>query len=142
MYLISAACVCGAVRLLTHRLECCLEYVVYVYVKSLYGSTSSCPKEQQPLIMCQNSLNYYHSGINYFLRKLLIILLLFPSTINSVVGLSDICVCHFLTSCIAIKQEGVLELEVQVFSDWLGQVLYAESVHDGKTMSGGSQPTI
>lgn len=58
-----------------------------------------------------------------------------------------LCVCvhmyvFLLTSCIAIKQEGVLELEVQVFGDRLGKVLHAESVHNSETMSGRRQPEI
>lgn len=44
-----------------------------------------------------------------------------------------------LTSCIAVKQEGVLELKVQVFGDWFRQVLHAESVHNGETMPGRCQ---
>lgn len=48
-------------------------------------------------------------------------------------------VCHLLTSCIAVKQKWVLELEVQVFGDWLCQVLHTESVHNGETMPGRCQ---
>lgn len=45
------------------------------------------------------------------------------------------CVCAaLLTPCIAVKQKRVLELEVQVFGDWLCQVLHTESVHYGETM--------
>lgn len=44
-----------------------------------------------------------------------------------------------LTACIAVQQKRVLELEVQVFGDWLCQVLHAESVHNGETMSGRCQ---
>lgn len=40
-----------------------------------------------------------------------------------------------LTACITVQQKRVLELEVQVFGDWLCQVLHAESVHNGETMS-------
>lgn len=47
-----------------------------------------------------------------------------------------------LTSCIAVKEEGVLELEVQVFGDWLCQVLHIESVHNGETMPGRCQSEI
>lgn len=50
------------------------------------------------------------------------------------------CLCIFLlTSSIAVKQEGVLELEVQVFGDWLCQVLHTESVHNGEAMPGRCQ---
>ncbi len=44
-----------------------------------------------------------------------------------------------LTSSIAVKQEGVLELEVQVFGDWLCQVLHTESVHNGEAVPGRGQ---
>lgn len=55
----------------------------------------------------------------------------------------EVCLClHLwvLTSCVAVQQEGVLELEVQVFCDWLCQVLHAESIHYGETMPGRCQP--
>lgn len=52
-----------------------------------------------------------------------------------------VAVCH-LTSCIAIKQKWVLKLEVQVFGDWLRQVLHTEPVHNGETMSGRCQPEM
>lgn len=45
-----------------------------------------------------------------------------------------------LTPCVAVEQEGVLELEVQFFGDGLGQVLHAESVHDGEAVCGRCQP--
>lgn len=47
-----------------------------------------------------------------------------------------------LTSCVAVKQERVLELEVQVFGEWLCQILHAEPVHNGKTMPRRGQPEI
>ena len=47
-----------------------------------------------------------------------------------------------LTSRIAVQQEGMLELEVQVFGDWLCQILHIEPVHDGETMSGRCQSKI
>ena len=36
----------------------------------------------------------------------------------------------------------MLELEVQVFGDWLCQILHIEPVHDGETMSGRCQSKI
>lgn len=53
-----------------------------------------------------------------------------------------VAVCHLLTSCIAVKQKWVLKLKVQVFGDWLCQVLHTESVHNGETMSGRCQPEM
>lgn len=44
-----------------------------------------------------------------------------------------------LTPCIPVKQKRMLELEVQVFGDWLCQVLHTESIHNGETMSGRCQ---
>lgn len=41
----------------------------------------------------------------------------------------------FLTSGIEVKQERMLQLEIQVFGNWLCQVLHTEPVHDGETMS-------
>lgn len=40
-----------------------------------------------------------------------------------------------LTSGIEVKQERMLQLEIQVFGNWLCQVLHTEPVHDGETMS-------
>lgn len=57
--------------------------------------------------------------------------------------LEEVCVlCGFLllTSGVAVKQERVLQLKVQVFGDGLGQVFHTESVHDGKAVPGGCQP--
>lgn len=45
----------------------------------------------------------------------------------------------FLTSGIAVKEERMLQLEIQVFGNWLCQILHTEPVHDGETMSGRCQ---
>ena len=45
-----------------------------------------------------------------------------------------------LTLCILIEEEWCLELDLQVFGNWLHQILCAESVHDHKPMSRISRP--
>ena len=45
-----------------------------------------------------------------------------------------------LTAGIPVEQEGVLQLEVQVLGDGLGEVLHAQAVHDGEAVSGRGQP--
>lgn len=47
---------------------------------------------------------------------------------------SEVSVWVFLTSGIAVKQKGMLKLEVQVFGDWFCQILHTKPVHDGETM--------
>jgi hypothetical protein len=39
-----------------------------------------------------------------------------------------------LTACIAVEEEWVLELEVQLLCDWFCQVLHTQPVHDGEAM--------
>lgn len=45
-----------------------------------------------------------------------------------------------LTVAVPVEQEGILQLELQVFVDRLHQVLCAQSVHDGEAMVRRGRP--
>lgn len=45
-----------------------------------------------------------------------------------------------LTVAVPIEQEWILQLELQVFVNWLHQVLCAQSVHDGEAMARRGRP--
>lgn len=45
-----------------------------------------------------------------------------------------------LTVAVPVEQEGILQLELQVFVDRLHQVLCAQSVHDGEAMARRGRP--
>ena len=47
-----------------------------------------------------------------------------------------------LTGMVSVKEEGTLELEVEVFGDGLHQVIHAESVHDGEPILGVGLPLV
>ena len=48
----------------------------------------------------------------------------------------------YLTGMVSVKEEGTLELEVEVFGDGLHQVVHAESVHDGEPVLGVGLPLV
>ena len=43
---------------------------------------------------------------------------------------------------VSVKEEGTLELEVEVFGDGLHQVVHTESVHDGEPVLGVGLPLV
>ena len=49
---------------------------------------------------------------------------------------------ELLTVAVPVEQEGILQLELQVFVDRLYQVLCAKSVHDGEAMVRGGRPQM
>lgn len=55
-------------------------------------------------------------------------------------AVSELLFYKILTVAVPVKQEGILQLELQVFVDRLHQVLCAQTIHDGEAMVRRGRP--